>query len=53
MPYIKQTLGMDNIAVVYVDDAEHAQEGAPGYNQQIVEASMPGEPSIVLYNTEA
>ncbi|GAA5858903.1 hypothetical protein JCM8547_007149 [Rhodosporidiobolus lusitaniae] len=49
MAYIKRSLGMDNIEVAYVD-AEEAKEGTPGYVQTIVEAAVPAQPGIVLYN---
>ncbi|GAA5823953.1 hypothetical protein JCM11251_003356 [Rhodosporidiobolus azoricus] len=52
MPYIKRTLGMDNIEVLQTD-SELAKDGTPGYVQPIVEAAEPGAPGIVLFNTEA
>ncbi|GAA6057252.1 hypothetical protein JCM3770_003823 [Rhodotorula araucariae] len=53
MPYIRRSLGMDDIEVLHADDAEKAQEGRPGFNAQIVAASEPGTPGIVLFNTDA
>jgi len=51
MPYIKRSLGMDDIEAVYADDADKAQEGKPGFQEHIVAAAEPGNPGIVLYNT--
>ncbi|GAA6028905.1 hypothetical protein JCM8097_001498 [Rhodosporidiobolus ruineniae] len=50
MSYIKRSLGMDNIEVVRSEDAK---EGEPGFNAQIIEAAQPGQPGVVLFNTEA
>lgn len=50
MPYIKRQLGMDNIDVVPVTEADTE---APGYAAPIVESAEPGKPGIVFYNTSS
>ncbi|GJN92309.1 hypothetical protein Rhopal_005339-T1 [Rhodotorula paludigena] len=50
MPYIRRSLGMDDISVAAAADAK---EGEPGFEASIVERAEPGAPGIVLYNTGA
>ncbi|GAA5927076.1 hypothetical protein JCM1841_001908 [Sporobolomyces salmonicolor] len=50
MPYIRRSLGIDDISVALCDDGK---DGELGYVQPIVDAAEPGNPGIVLYNVEA
>ncbi|GAA6022783.1 hypothetical protein JCM10207_000415 [Rhodosporidiobolus poonsookiae] len=47
MPYFRLSLGMDNIEARLAKDSNEADEG---FNAQIIEASEPGAPGIVLFN---
>ncbi|BGP10322.1 cytosolic leucyl tRNA synthetase [Rhodotorula toruloides] len=49
MPYIRRSLGMDDIEVLHTD-SDKAKEGEPGFVASIVEAAQPGNPGLVLYN---